>query len=72
MPTQQGDVALLDDPVAQRLLQSPAPARLAYVWTDGTPAWCRSASSGASSRRKAGPVRILLRSHARTSAAAAG
>jgi hypothetical protein len=37
MPTRQGDLALLDDPVAQRLLQSPAPARLAYVWTDGTP-----------------------------------
>ena len=37
MATQQGDVALLDDPVAQRLLQSPAPARLAYVWSDGTP-----------------------------------
>jgi hypothetical protein len=37
MPTRQGDLALLDDPVAQRLLRSPAPARLAYVWTDGTP-----------------------------------
>lgn len=37
MPTQQGDLSLLDDPVAQRLLQSPIPARLAYTWTDGTP-----------------------------------
>ena len=37
MPTRQGDLALLDDPVAQQLLQSPRPARLAYVWTDGTP-----------------------------------
>ncbi len=37
MPTQQGDLALLDDPVAQRLLQSTIPARLAYNWTDGTP-----------------------------------
>lgn len=37
MPTRQGDLALLDDPVAQRLLQSTIPARLAYTWTDGTP-----------------------------------
>jgi hypothetical protein len=37
MTTHQGDVALLQDPVAQRLLQSPVPARLAYTWTDGTP-----------------------------------
>lgn len=35
--TQQGDVTLLDDPVAQALLVSAIPARLAYVWTDGTP-----------------------------------
>ena len=33
----QGDVALLQDPVAQALLTSATPARLAYVWTDGTP-----------------------------------
>ena len=33
----QGDVALLQDPVAKRLLESAIPARLAYVWTDGTP-----------------------------------
>lgn len=33
----QGDVGLLKDPVAERLLQSKIPARLAYNWTDGTP-----------------------------------
>jgi hypothetical protein len=37
MATQQGSLALLDDPVAQKLLQSKAPARFAYVWRDGTP-----------------------------------
>jgi hypothetical protein len=37
MRTEQGSLALLDDPVAQRLLQSSIPARLAYTWTDGTP-----------------------------------
>ncbi len=37
MPTQQGSLALLNDPVAQRLLQSTNPARVAYVWKDGTP-----------------------------------
>lgn len=34
---QQGDLALLQHPAAQELLQSKIPARLAYVWTDGTP-----------------------------------
>jgi len=34
----QGDVGMLDnDPVAQQLLESVIPARLAYTWTDGTP-----------------------------------
>jgi PPOX class probable F420-dependent enzyme len=33
----QGDLSLLEDPVAQELLQSTHLARLAYVWTDGTP-----------------------------------
>jgi hypothetical protein len=33
----QGDVALLHDPVAQDLLQSKIPARLAYIALDGTP-----------------------------------
>jgi hypothetical protein len=37
MPTKQGDVGLLDDPVAQKMLQSTVPARFAYNWTDGTP-----------------------------------
>lgn len=37
MASQQGDLALLDSPVAQTLLQSANPARVAYVWTDGTP-----------------------------------
>jgi pyridoxamine 5'-phosphate oxidase-like protein len=37
MATQQGSLALLDDPVAQQLLQSTMPARLAYNWSDGTP-----------------------------------
>jgi hypothetical protein len=31
------DVSLFNDPVAQELLQSTIPARLAYVWHDGTP-----------------------------------
>ncbi len=35
--TKQGDVSLLDDPVAQTLLHSTNLARLAYVWRDGTP-----------------------------------
>jgi nitroimidazol reductase NimA-like FMN-containing flavoprotein (pyridoxamine 5'-phosphate oxidase superfamily) len=34
---QQGDVSLLQHPASQQLLQSKIPARLAYVWTDGTP-----------------------------------
>lgn len=33
----QGDLSLLQHPAAQELLQSKIPARLAYVWTDGTP-----------------------------------
>lgn len=37
MPAKQGDIALLQDPVAQELLGSRIPARLAYTWTDGTP-----------------------------------
>jgi len=34
---QQGDLGLLQHPASQELLQSKIPARLAYVWTDGTP-----------------------------------
>ncbi len=37
MPTKQGDVSLLNDPIAQQLLQGPYPGHLAYTWTDGTP-----------------------------------
>jgi len=37
MATKQGSFALLNDPVAQELLRSTSPARLAYVWRDGTP-----------------------------------
>jgi len=37
MATRQGGLTLLNDPVAQQLLTSTAPARLAYVWPDGTP-----------------------------------
>jgi PPOX class probable F420-dependent enzyme len=33
----QGDLALLEHPVAKELLASTIPARLAYVATDGTP-----------------------------------
>jgi hypothetical protein len=37
VPTKQGDVSMIRDPVAQELLQSKAPAHLAYTWRDGTP-----------------------------------
>jgi hypothetical protein len=37
MPAAQGSIALLDDPIAKELLGSKIPARLAYIWTDGTP-----------------------------------
>ena len=37
MPSQQGDLSLLDHPDAQELLQSRIPARLAYTWHDGSP-----------------------------------
>jgi hypothetical protein len=37
MSTKQGDVGLLQEPVAQQLLQSQGPAHLAYNWRDGTP-----------------------------------
>jgi hypothetical protein len=33
----QGDLSLLQHPAAQELLHSKIPARMAYVWTDGTP-----------------------------------
>ena len=37
MSSKQGDLSLLNEPVAQELLQSTIPARLSYVWSDGTP-----------------------------------
>jgi hypothetical protein len=37
MSPKQGDVALLNDPVAQELLKSNIPARFSYTWSDGTP-----------------------------------
>jgi PPOX class probable F420-dependent enzyme len=37
VPTNQGSIALLNDPVAQELLRSTSLARLAYVWRDGSP-----------------------------------
>jgi hypothetical protein len=37
LPVQQGDLALLQQPASQELLRSKIPARLAYVWTDGSP-----------------------------------
>jgi len=36
-PVQQGDLSLLKHPAAQELLKSKIPARVAYIWTDGTP-----------------------------------
>jgi hypothetical protein len=33
----QGDLQLLQHPTSQELLHSKIPARLAYIWTDGTP-----------------------------------
>lgn len=37
MPVKQGGLELLQHPASQELLRSKIPARLAYVWTDGTP-----------------------------------
>lgn len=37
MPTKQGSLDLLNDPVAQKLLQSTNMAQVAYNWKDGTP-----------------------------------
>ena len=37
MTTRQGDISLLQDSVAQQLLQSTIPARLAYTGADGSP-----------------------------------
>ena len=37
MTTTETTTTLHTDPVAQELLRSTIPARLAYVWRDGTP-----------------------------------
>ena len=37
LAVKQGDLSLLEHPASQELLHSKIPARLAYVWTDGTP-----------------------------------
>src|SRR6202521_4205543 len=37
MPAKQGSVELLQYSASKELLQSTIPARLAYVWMDGTP-----------------------------------
>ena len=37
MAAKQGDLSLLQHPAAVELLRSNIPARLAYVWTDGSP-----------------------------------
>jgi len=37
MPVKQGDLGLLQHPASLELLKSRIPARLAYVWMDGTP-----------------------------------
>ncbi len=37
MTTKQGDLSLLNDPIAKQLLNSSIPGHLAYVWKDGTP-----------------------------------
>src|SRR3981081_3858987 len=37
MPVKQGELQLLQHPASKELLLSTIPARLAYVWTDGTP-----------------------------------
>jgi Pyridoxamine 5'-phosphate oxidase len=37
MPVKQGSLELLQHPASQELLKSTIPARLAYVWMDGTP-----------------------------------
>lgn len=37
MPVKQGSLELLQHPASKQLLESTIPARLAYVWMDGTP-----------------------------------
>jgi Pyridoxamine 5'-phosphate oxidase len=37
MTIPQGDLRLLQTELAQQLLRAPIPARVAFIWTDGTP-----------------------------------
>jgi hypothetical protein len=37
MPVPQGDLRLLEAEIARRLLASTIPARVAFIWPDGTP-----------------------------------
>src|SRR5882762_9095796 len=37
MPVKQGGLGRLQHPSSKELLESKIPARLAYIWTDGTP-----------------------------------
>src|SRR6201997_3222960 len=37
LAVKQGDLSLLEHPASQELLHSKIPARLAYVWPDGSP-----------------------------------
>ena len=37
MAVSQGDLGLLQHPTSQELLKAKIPARLAYIWMDGTP-----------------------------------
>ena len=37
MPVRQGDLRLLETEIARRLLASTIPARVAFIWPDGTP-----------------------------------
>jgi hypothetical protein len=46
MSTTQRSLRLLNDPIAQELLRSNSPARLAYVWPDGRPALYQSGITG--------------------------
>ena len=46
MSTIQGSLELLNDPIAQELLRSNIPARLAYVWPMGRPALYQSGITG--------------------------
>jgi hypothetical protein len=68
MAGHQGDLALLNDPIAQALLQSTIPARLAYSWTDGTPRvvpiWFHLGCGADHRRERLAPKVLLVRGSA--------